>query len=592
VTHHAVDRVTSVRALAHTGAAPAPAAMRSVTLAPAQPILPHNYSVGVGAPLVRSPFTESVMRSVVTQTSSFRSSVSSSSAQPDAAPVPVAAPLFIPGHRIAMATVPQTLGRSLITDPLYPASASPSSEPKAVPAPAVLPAVPAPASFAPLPLPGDSVASLTIEHLQRTVTRLQRELAAADAEHAAGLQAAQAAAAASFARAQNFEMERSASEMKLQQLTDEISHLRSTIAAAPSATNTQRAILGDATPSEDPVPVPAPLSLPAFEDHTSHDVCEAQIAQLRSTTAILQEQIQEWSERHALVVAEYEKTIADLAAKNVKQYLELDTSRDAQSRVTRQANVSAHVALDEQRAQLVEQFRAEQERLQAAARDAAADKDTAVHDLQRQLADFRAAAARQDAVKDQQIAALQRQVDSHDSSIRATMQSHDRDLSALRDELLTNDSAKTTLGEQLRALQSQHEVTVRRLEEAQRMQAAAAQADFQKAIADLKASHRADVDATARLHGAEKRDLEGRAQAAEQRLSKMATAHETALKEIRDMHAAKMGDMNARMAAEVTQLSQQYQAASRHIDVVSACVLFFFLSMRVCILILIRTGWL
>lgn len=402
-------------------------------------------------------------------------------------------------------------------------------------------------------------ANAASEELRRRVARLQQDVQLAEADKARAVQSLQSRLDTSVAREQNLATDRAMLEQRVKQLDLECQELRESVSEL-----TERVHSSQTTRSQTTRDLGSTVPTSAL----SHDICEAQIAQLKSTIAQLLEQVQDWSERHAMVVTAYEATISDLSSKNVQQHLELDTSRDSEARLARQIHVSTHVALEEQRISMLDQFRVEQERLQVALREALAVKDAVANDLQRQLTELRAMSVRQQADKDQELVAMQRLVDGHAAAKHSLQQTHESQMGAMRDSLTASEQGRAALLAQV----DQQRASQRRSDEVHRTQLQSMQEEHQALLQQLRTNQRQELDSLQQQHASDRSELEQRLQQGELRLAKAQTAHDTAVRSLCDAHAERVSEMSQRLASEMGTLNHQYQTAVRQLEVLITCI--------------------
>lgn len=224
-----------------------------------------------------------------------------------------------------------------------------------------------------------------LEDMQRRITRLHRAAEDADEERASIIKSLQSQIDAGLERERVLESQRRELEERAARHVREYRELQHVISDHTCTPG------GSAMQSSRAVTIIPDHMDPNITVHVdgsaSHDTCDAQIQSLNKTVASMQDQIREWSERHALAVAEYETTIADLASKNVKQFLEADSSRDRESRMGSRADRERMAAEESRHVKMLADMAAEQQRARDAAFEVVAVKDREVLELRRQLHD-------------------------------------------------------------------------------------------------------------------------------------------------------------------------------------------------------------
>ena len=298
-----------------------------------------------------------------------------------------------------------------------------------------------------------------------------------------------------------------------------------------------------------------------------HEACDGQIATLKNTITSLEDQVQQWTERYAISVAEYENTIAQMAAKNVSQFLELDNTRDFETRRSRQSNLTLQMALDEQHARLSSQFSEEQEALRKRLRESMAEKDSVISDLQNQVLHFRTLAEQQQSLKDQTIANLQQQLDMLEN--RALHSGGDIEAEQLKESLASSEHARASLVEHAQQQRIMHENIVQKLKLVHEQQISSLLSEHEAAMEVLRGNLQHELNESRQLHRAELEDLEHRVLTSESHLSKLQNLHDNTVRELKNMHASKVDLLNQRFQQEVAAIADQYQYTTRGIDIVS-----------------------
>eukprot|EP00047_Mylnosiga_fluctuans_P020477 m.92774 g.92774 ORF g.92774 m.92774 type:complete len:1031 (-) comp8522_c0_seq1:159-3251(-) len=294
---------------------------------------------------------------------------------------------------------------------------------------------------------------------------------------------------------------------------------------------------------------------------TTHAKCEAEDTKLHLDIRALRDEIADWSQRHALVVAEYEQTIANLTTTAMRKHLQLDTTRDESSRRARQANVTMNTALEDQRDRLTHGFEEERADARRAVSDAVRMKDDAIHDRERELQDQIAFKEKQMALKDQQISNLELQLETIGARVESGARGLQGQVEALQHAVADRETANGTLVEHMKQQQQQYEATIRRLEAAHEDNVARALSDQRRLSSDLQHNRESEIADMHRMYRAQIADSETRVQHIEARMQHLQAAHDTAMQELRFAHAQQINDLNLALAKEVQAALHQLEDA-------------------------------
>lgn len=295
-------------------------------------------------------------------------------------------------------------------------------------------------------------------------------------------------------------------------------------------------------------------------DETSlHEKCEAQRAVLVHTIAAQEDQIAMWGQRHAITVAEYEETIANLSARAVGVALALDTARDSQSRSARLGLVGTQVALDELQAKLTREHAEDLTALRASERAALEARDAAQAELARVKDDMAAEKARTAAERDATVARLEQEVRRLQTALDTGASQWHGDVTTMRSAFEADvRSRDMVVGQEKARLESQ----LARTEEHYRSQLQAAERE----AAAVAARHNAQLADVRQLHRTEMAALEQRLRAAEDRGKAQARAQDEALQRARESFEERLREVTQRHRSEAAVLAEQHQSVRTQLE--------------------------